>query len=288
MLRLDRKSKNTLDGNPLVKMSANCSVVGTLRTRTSLAAPVDEQGRVRLGLDEADGGQVGGEATVPSPWRLLEAVKGPVQPADQIRTVGVDEAGGLAAVHSLRQSAMEEGILDIELMDRPVAREGEGEDGANSGELDDGAEGLVVVHSGALFEAPKDPTGLVAVEGAIRGQLVAKGHLPVTTLVPGGHGTRSQVWLAKRAAYSSSIARRQCGSARVVRTEEGTREASGGVLDVSAARISRSMGRRTPAARRVTIGWTCPGSRWMAIGWYTDGSERIAGMSRAAGVAGSR
>jgi hypothetical protein len=28
MLRLDRKSKNTLDGNPLVKMSANCSVVG--------------------------------------------------------------------------------------------------------------------------------------------------------------------------------------------------------------------------------------------------------------------
>jgi hypothetical protein len=43
---------------------------------------------------------------------------------------------------------MEEGILDIELMDRLVAGEGEGEDGVNSGELDDGAEGLVVVHSG--------------------------------------------------------------------------------------------------------------------------------------------
>jgi hypothetical protein len=28
MLRLDRKSRNTLDGSPLVKMSANCSVVG--------------------------------------------------------------------------------------------------------------------------------------------------------------------------------------------------------------------------------------------------------------------
>jgi hypothetical protein len=69
---------------------------------------------------------------------------------------------------------MEEGILDIELMDRLVAEEGEGEDGANSGELDNRAKGLVVVHSGALCEAPKDPTGLVAVEGAIRGQLVAK------------------------------------------------------------------------------------------------------------------
>jgi hypothetical protein len=31
------------------------------------------------------------------------------------------------------------------------------------------AEGLIVVHSGALGEAPKDPMGLVTVEGAVRG-----------------------------------------------------------------------------------------------------------------------
>jgi hypothetical protein len=67
---------------------------------------------------------------------------------------------------------MEEGILDVELMDRPVSEEGEGEYGADGGELDDGAKSLVVVHSGALGEAPKDPTGLVAVEGAVLGQLV--------------------------------------------------------------------------------------------------------------------
>jgi hypothetical protein len=48
---------------------------------------------------------------------------------------------------------MEEGILDIELVDRPVL----GEDDSNDGELDDGAEALVVVHSGALG----------AVEGAV-------------------------------------------------------------------------------------------------------------------------
>jgi hypothetical protein len=69
---------------------------------------------------------------------------------------------------------VEEGILDVELVDRPVPGEGDEEDGANSGKLDDGAEGLVVVHSGALVEAPKDPTGLVAVEGAVRGKLVVK------------------------------------------------------------------------------------------------------------------
>jgi hypothetical protein len=52
---------------------------------------------------------------------------------------------------------MKEGVLDVELMDRPVTGEGEGEDNADSGELDDGAEGLVIVHVGALGETPKDP-----------------------------------------------------------------------------------------------------------------------------------
>jgi hypothetical protein len=62
---------------------------------------------------------------------------------------------------------MKEGVLDIELVDRPVPGEGGGEDGVGGGEHDDGAEGLIVVHTGALGEAPKNPAGLVAVKGAI-------------------------------------------------------------------------------------------------------------------------
>jgi hypothetical protein len=62
---------------------------------------------------------------------------------------------------------MNEGVLDVELMDHPVPVEDEGEDGADGGELDDGAKGLIIVHSGALGEALKDPAGLVAVERAI-------------------------------------------------------------------------------------------------------------------------
>jgi hypothetical protein len=53
---------------------------------------------------------------------------------------GVEEAGGLAAVNSLRHSAMEEDIFDIELMDRPVPGEREREDGLNGGELDNGVQ----------------------------------------------------------------------------------------------------------------------------------------------------
>jgi hypothetical protein len=80
----------------------------------------------------------------------------------------------LAAVDSLRHSAMKEGVLDVELVDRPVPGEGKGEDGADGGELDDRTEGLIVVHAGSLGEALKNPAGLVAVKGAIRSQLVAK------------------------------------------------------------------------------------------------------------------
>jgi hypothetical protein len=79
-----------------------------------------------------------------------------------VRVSGVDEAGGLVVVDSLHQSGMEEDVLDVELMNRLVS--GEGEDGVDGGELDDGAECLIIVHSGALGEAPKDPTDLVAAE----------------------------------------------------------------------------------------------------------------------------
>jgi hypothetical protein len=63
---------------------------------------------------------------------------------------------------------VEEGILYVELMDCPVPGDGEGDDSANRGKLDDGVEGLIIDNSGALGEASKDPTGLVAIEGVVR------------------------------------------------------------------------------------------------------------------------
>jgi hypothetical protein len=104
---------------------------------------------------------------------------------------GVDEAGGLAIVDSLRQSVVEECILDVEMMDRPTPGEGERENGSNNGELDDRAKCLVVVHSGTLGEASKHSTGLLAVEGAIRGQLVVKNSLAGDHV--GSRWTRHQV-----------------------------------------------------------------------------------------------
>jgi hypothetical protein len=48
---------------------------------------------------------------------------------------------------------MVKGILDVEMVDCLVLREGEGEDCPDGGKLDHGAEGLVVVHSRVLGEA---------------------------------------------------------------------------------------------------------------------------------------
>jgi hypothetical protein len=59
-------------------------------------------------------------------------------------------------------------------VDRLVPGEGEGEDNPNGGELDDEAEGLALVHFGALSEAPKDPTSFVAIERVVRGELVVE------------------------------------------------------------------------------------------------------------------
>jgi hypothetical protein len=74
-------------------------------------------------------------------------------------------------------------------------------------------------------------------------------HLPVTTLQPNERVTWSQVWLASRALYSSSIARRQFGSARALRTDVGIGESRG-----SPSVAERAHGRRTPTACRITMG----------------------------------
>jgi hypothetical protein len=111
---------------------------------------------------------------------------------------------------------MEEGILDVELMDHLVPGEGEGEDDTNGGELDDVAEGLIVVHSGALGEAPMHPIGLVAVEGAIRGQLVAKEPLAgdhvgawwTRHLVPGVVNQQGRAW-RRQGRREPSVAREE-------------------------------------------------------------------------------
>jgi hypothetical protein len=153
----------------IVNVEQQVSSVGT--------AAVDEQRGVRLGLHKAQGDQVGGEAVVPCLQHLLQAVEGLVEPAHPLRVQGVNEVSGLRGVDNLGESVVEEDVLDIELVHGPTPEDNQSQHNPDSGRLDDGAKGLVVVHPVALSEPPEDSTSLVTVKRVIHHELVIEDSL---------------------------------------------------------------------------------------------------------------
>jgi hypothetical protein len=85
---------------------------------------VDKQRRVGLGLHEAQCHEVRSQSGVPRPRGLLEAVEGPVEPADHVRARGVHKARRLTTVDGLGEGAVQEGVLDVELVNWPGASNG--------------------------------------------------------------------------------------------------------------------------------------------------------------------
>jgi hypothetical protein len=96
---------------------------------------------------------------------------------NQVRVSKVGEARGLAAEDCLGESAVEEGIFHVELLNGPGTRDSSGEHRTNSGRFHNRVEGLVVVDPRALSETPKDPMGLVAIKGPVSTELVRENPL---------------------------------------------------------------------------------------------------------------
>ena len=84
----------------------------------------------------------------------------------------VKKTSWLSAVDSLSQGTMEERIVDIQLMNRPVLVKSQAEDGANGGRLHIRTESFVEVDARSLSEPAKDPTRFVALEGSVGVELV--------------------------------------------------------------------------------------------------------------------
>lgn len=72
-----------------------------------------------------------------------------------VRVHGVDEAKRLLTVHGLGKGAMQECILDVQLVDEPTATNNDGEYCSNGGWLDDRAECLIVVEALGCCEKPR-------------------------------------------------------------------------------------------------------------------------------------
>jgi hypothetical protein len=168
----------------------------------------EKQRRVRGRGNKSHSGDVGGEPVVPGPRGLLQAIQGLVEATDMARARGINKTRGLLIVDHLFQGAMQECVLHIKLPYGPRAGDSNVQNETDRSRLDNRAESLLVVDAGALGVPTNNPSGLVAREGAIRGNFSRKIHLPVTTLARGGRGTSDQVLLSTKAWYSADMAAR--------------------------------------------------------------------------------
>lgn len=69
----------------------------------------------------------------PSTRSLLENIQGTLQQTNMIRGCWMNETRWLLAVDSFLEVTMEKSILDIQLMNGPIARSGDAEDSLDGG-----------------------------------------------------------------------------------------------------------------------------------------------------------
>ena len=91
---------------------------------------------------------------------------------DLIREFRISKTRRLTSVNSLRESAVEERILVVKLMNRLVTRERKREHCTNGGWLDDRAESFIEINTFALSKPSEHPTSFVSFQRTIRLQLV--------------------------------------------------------------------------------------------------------------------
>ena len=121
-----------------------------------------------------------GKTTVPGTGSLLQ---------DIIRARAANKTSRLHIINRFVEGAMQESILDIKLMNRPILRESNCEHCANGSRLDHGTEGLIKINSKTLSETSKNPTSLLSLKRTISTILMAINPLVGHNI--GSRGTRT-------------------------------------------------------------------------------------------------
>ena len=105
---------------------------------------------------------------------MLQTIKGLVEAADIPRVSCVFKSCRLSCENRLSQGPVKKYVLHIKLVHMPATRERESkrEHGPDGSWLDDGAECLIEVDPGALWEASQDPPRLVVLKRTIRLEFV--------------------------------------------------------------------------------------------------------------------
>ena len=95
-----------------------------------------------------------------------------------VGATGINKTRRLLAIDLLVKIAVEEGILDIKLVDRPRTGDRNGEDDADGGRFDNRAERLVEVDARLLGVATDHPPSLIPSQPSIRMEFMLEDPLP--------------------------------------------------------------------------------------------------------------
>lgn len=98
---------------------------------------------------------------------MFETVKGFVKTTDIVWKRSVNEARRLLTVDTLIESTMEEGVLNVKLMDQLVMGDSDGKNSMDNGQFDNWAKILLIINARLLREAMNYPSWFIAVKRAI-------------------------------------------------------------------------------------------------------------------------
>src|SRR5579859_1880698 len=129
---------------------------------------VNENAGIRFALLEVEVDQDCCDQLNPCSWRLLQSVQCSSEETNIVLFTRCDESFWLFDIYSFIKIAIEEGCVDVHLVDFVVLATGEEcEESANGGVLGDGCESFVVVFSPSLSEPFGAETSFVEVVGVL-------------------------------------------------------------------------------------------------------------------------
>jgi hypothetical protein len=127
---------------------------------------VDKKSRIVVTRLEASIDDNRGKTLKPSPRSLLEAIEGTTQPTN--KTIRHRISWGWLHIDFLSELTIEEGVLDIQLRDRPLTNSCNSKKSPNSSHVSNRSKGLLIINTVLLLETPRHKTSLVALKRAIR------------------------------------------------------------------------------------------------------------------------
>jgi hypothetical protein len=157
-------------GNKLRVVTRDDHVIDIEKKKcATMRRSVNKKSRIMIARLKASINENRGEALEPSARSLLKTIEGTTQPTNRPIRNGVPRRW--LHIDFLTKLTIEEGVLDIQLRNRPLTNRGNSEKGPNSGHVSNRSKSLLVVNTILLLETTRHKASLIALKRAIRAGL---------------------------------------------------------------------------------------------------------------------